>query len=66
MPRLQELLIMDKISRQQVLDMGGAADAKFVIIDSQGDLYCCVNAKLTEDDHDFWRAGGYTLKEVTP
>ena len=46
--------------------MGGAADAKFVIIDSQGDLYCCVNAKLTEDDHDFWRAGGYTLKEVTP
>ena len=55
---------MDKIARQTLIDQGGAADARFAIFNPDGSLYCCTDATLAEYADDFWRAGGYSVKEV--
>ena len=55
---------MDKINRQTLVNLGGAPSARFAIFNPDGSLYCCADAKLTENDDEFWRAGGYSVKEV--
>jgi hypothetical protein len=57
---------MDKITRAQLLALGGAPDALYAVFHKDGTLYCCTTASIAANDGDFWRDRGFTIKEVTP
>lgn len=55
---------METIPRADLLVLGGAPDARFAVFDPDGSLFFCTTAKAAEDDEDYWRGHGRTIKRV--
>lgn len=55
---------MDKITRAQLVALGGPSNARYAILHTDGTLYCATSSKVAANDSDFWRDRGYVLKEV--
>ena len=55
---------MEKITRSELIKLGGAPDARFAVFHKDGELYFCATVS-TKHDESFWKEKGYTMKEVT-
>lgn len=55
---------MDKITRAQLIALGGAPNARFAVFRPDASLYFVTTAELALRDEDYWRWQGYELKEV--
>ena len=55
---------MRTIPRADLIALGGAPDAGYVVFHTDGSLYCCTTAKQARNDEDYWRAGGFEIRQV--
>ena len=55
---------MKQITREELKQLGGAPDAKFVIFYHTGDLYLCTAADHVIIDEGYWTEKGYSCGEV--
>ena len=55
---------MKTITRKELVDLGGAPDARFAIFYASGELYVCTTAATALLDEAYWAERGYTCKQV--
>jgi hypothetical protein len=55
---------MRTIPRVDLIALEGAPDAHYAVFNADGSLYFCTTAKRAGNDEDYWRAGGFEIRQV--